>query len=164
MKYLFSNNISSFIQRKFNHEFIEHRTLLTAGIGESYLAEKIQHFEQQIPSNIKLAYLPNHGMVRLRLSGTGANQQKLQQQINHQFNLLKKEVKDFLVIDEDISLEKALGNILLSKNKTIATAESCTGGLIAGLITSVAGASNYFNGSVVSYANEVKKNILHVAD
>lgn len=163
MKYIFTTHIISIIQQKFETGFIEHRTLLTAGVGESYLAEKIQDYEKQIPSNIKLAYLPNYGMVRLRLTGFDFNKDELQHQINHQFSLLKKEVDDFLVADEDIPLEHALGKILLSKNKTIATAESCTGGYIASLITSIAGASNYFKGSVVSYDNEIKKNVLHVA-
>lgn len=164
MKYIFSTHAASIIQQKFKTGFIAHRTLLTAGVGESYLAEKIQGYEKQIPANIKLAYLPNYGMVRLRLTGSSFDESGLENQINHQFNLLKKEVEDFLVVDEDIPMEHALGKLLLAKNKSISTAESCTGGLIASLIASIAGASAYFKGSVVSYANEVKKNVLHVAD
>ena len=164
MKYIFSTHVIPLIQQKSKTGFIEHRTLLTAGVGESYLAEKIQGYEKQIPSNIKLAYLPNSGMVRLRLTAFGFDKDELQHQTNHQFNLLKKEVEEFLVVDEDIPMEHALGKLLLSKNKTISTAESCTGGLIASLIASIAGASNYFKGSVVSYDNDIKKNVLHVSD
>ena len=162
MKYIFSAHVIAIIQQKFQTGFIEHRTLLTAGVGESYLAERIKNYEQQIPPSIKLAYLPNYGMVRLRLTDFGFDKNFLHNEITQQFYLLKKEVEEFLVVDEDIPLEEVLGKLLLSKNKTIATAESCTGGYIASLITSIAGASNYFKGSVISYDNDIKKRILNV--
>jgi nicotinamide-nucleotide amidase len=141
---------------------IVHRTLLTAGIGESFLAERITEFESSLPGNIKLAYLPNYGMVKLRLTATG-NDAKTLAELEAVFDMLKQQVADVMVIDEDISLQEAVGRLLRTQNKTMATAESCTGGYIAHLITSIRGSSNYFKGSVVSYDNEVKEKILNVS-
>jgi nicotinamide-nucleotide amidase len=162
MKWIVSNHVLSLITQKFKPGFIEHRTLLTAGIGESFLAEKIKEAEAQIPEHIKLAYLPNAGMVRLRLTGFGSNINQLNTDLDTHFNRLKKEVTEFLVIDEDLLLEAVIGKLLKEKNKTVATAESCTGGYIAHLLTSLPGSSSYFSGSVVSYSNNVKERVLHV--
>ena len=150
------------LKGRFELPLIIHKTLLTAGIGESMLADVIKDFEAALPSNIKLAYLPNYGMVRLRLTTSGY--EKEQQEISSQFEKLKSLAKEFLVTDEDEPLEKVVGKLLLAKNKTMSTAESCTGGYIAHLITSHPGSSKYFKGSVVSYDNEVKENVLHVAN
>src|SRR6516164_4913700 len=138
--------------------YIGHRTLLTAGIGESFLAERIKHFENSLPSNIKLAYLPNYGMIRLGLTAQG-EKETTEKSLDETFNILKNEVKDVLAVDEDIPFEILLGRLLKEKNKTVATAESCTGGYIAHLITTVAGSSDYFKGSVVSYDNSIKENV-----
>lgn len=162
MKWITTNHVLSIISKKFNTGFIEHRTLLTAGIGESYLADKIKNFEETLPAEIKLAYLPNYGMVRLRLTIFGTDKNKINQLIDHQFSLLKENVKDVMVIDEDLSMEEVVGKLLKEKNKTIATAESCTGGSIASLLTSVPGSSKYFMGSIVSYDNSIKEKVLHV--
>jgi nicotinamide-nucleotide amidase len=140
---------------------VEHRTLLTAGIGESFLAERIQKFEEALPSTIKLAYLPNYGMVRLRLTATGEDD-NVYQEIDERFKALQALLEDVMVINEDVSLEEAIGKLLKQKGKTLSTAESCTGGYIAHLITSIAGSSTYFIGSVVSYANSVKEGMLQV--
>ncbi|MCC6287742.1 MAG: competence/damage-inducible protein A, partial [Chitinophagaceae bacterium] len=150
------------LQQYFTFPFINHRTLLTAGIGESFIAEKIQDWENALPSNFKLAYLPNYGMVRLRITGSDSNSGRLQTQLDESFASLKTYVKEWLVIDEDMPLAKVIGKLLKERNATVSTAESCTGGYIAHLITSFAGSSAYFKGSVVSYANEVKENVLHV--
>jgi len=152
------------LPRKFRLPFIIHRTLFTAGQGESFIAEKIKDFEDALPPNIKLAYLPSYGMVRLRLTGFGNNKEILEKELHTQFEKLKTLVKDIMVADEDKGLEEIIGVILKSKGKTMATAESCTGGYIAHLITSIPGSSAYFNGSVVSYSNQVKKNMLDVSD
>jgi len=133
------------------------------GIGESFLAEKIKGFESSLPSYIKLAYLPNYGMIRLRLTAQG-EKEIIEDELNKTFAALKEEVKDVIAIDEDISFEVLLGRLLKEKGKTVSTAESCTGGYIAHLITSVAGSSDYFKGSVVSYDNSIKENILQVSD
>lgn len=143
---------------------IIHKTLLTAGIGESALAEVIKDFETALPVNIKLAYLPNYGMVRLRLTTSGYDKEETGKEITSQFETLRSLAKEYLVTDEDEPLEKVIGNILSARNETMGTAESCTGGYISHLITSHAGSSKYFKGSIVSYDNEVKENVLHVAN
>ncbi len=163
MKFIMQQHVLPLLKLKFDLPFIGHRTLLTAGIGESFLAERIKGFESSLPQNIKLAYLPNYGMVRLRLTAQG-EKEKTENVLNEKFSILKKEVEDVMVIDEDISFAELLGRLLKEKNKTVSTAESCTGGYIAHLITSVAGSSVYFKGSVVSYDNSIKQNILHVSD
>ena len=143
---------------------ILHRTLLTAGIGESYLADHIQSFENALPQHIKLAYLPNYGMVRLRLTATGDEKESLETELEKEFELLKKSVAEWIVIDEDLSMSQALGKLCKQRGLTLGTAESCTGGYIAHLLTLEPGASLYFKGSIVSYANEVKKDVLQVDD
>jgi nicotinamide-nucleotide amidase len=140
---------------------IIHRTLLTAGIGESFLAERITDFETQLPTNIKLAYLPNYGMVKLRLSARGKSE-KLMAELEAEFDMLKSKLSDVMVVDEDLSMQQVIGRLLKKNGKTLGTAESCTGGYIAHLITSVPGSSEYFKGSVVSYANAVKEDVLQV--
>ena len=162
MKGMMLNDVLPILQTKLQLLPIVHRTLLTAGIGESFLAERIKEFESSLPTNIKLAYLPNYGMVKLRLSATGNDAQTIAE-LEALFDMLKQQVSDVMVIDEDISLQEAVGRLLISKKKTVATAESCTGGYISHLITSIRGSSNYFKGSVVSYDNEVKENILNVS-
>ncbi len=162
MKGMMHNYVLKELPKHFSAPFILHKTLLTAGIGESFLAEHIKELENNLPQNIKLAYLPNYGMVRLRLTATGYSKNELKEQLNNQFNQLKKLVAEYLVVDEDIPIEAYICKLLQEKNKTISTAESCTGGYIAHLLTSVAGASKCFLGSIVSYANEVKENILSV--
>lgn len=164
MKWIMHNHVIPMIPKLYNTGFIEHRTLLTAGVGESFLAEMLLEIENALPAHIKLAYLPNYGMVRLRLTAFGFDKTALQQEINAQFDLFKEKVKEFLVTDEDLPMELVVGNLLKKNNSTLATAESCTGGYIAHLLTSHAGSSAYFLGSVVSYANSVKQNVLHVKE
>ena len=156
MKFIINKHVLPLIKQRFDLPYIGHKTLLTAGIGESFLAERIKDFENNLPAFIKLAYLPNHGMVRLRLTAQG-EKENIENVLNETFETLKKEVADVMAIDEDISFEVLLGRLLKEGNKTVATAESCTGGYIAHLITAVAGSSDYFKGSVVSYSNTVLK-------
>ncbi len=163
MKGLMINKVVPLLQKEFVLPAIVHKTVFTAGQGESFIAEKIKDFEDSLPSHIKLAYLPAYGMVRLRLTSKGADKTKVEEELMPLFNQLKELVKDVMVSDSDEGLEIAIGKILKSKGKTVATAESCTGGYIAHLITSVPGSSAYFNGSVVSYANYVKENVLGVS-
>jgi len=143
---------------------VVHRTLLTAGIGESFLAEKIKDFESALPTYIKLAYLPNYGMVRLRLTGIGDSLYEVTTEVEKLFAELQVQVQDVMVINDDVTMQEAIGKMLLQKQKTVSTAESCTGGYVAHLITSIAGSSAYFNGSVVSYLNEVKAAMLGVKE
>lgn len=162
MKGIMAESVSPLIQQQYTLPFILHRTLLTAGVGESFIAEKINHWEIALPSHIKLAYLPNYGMVRLRLTATGTQKELLEEELDSQFAQLQNEVREFMVVNEDIPLEKALGQLLLSRKKTMATAESCSGGYIAHLITAIPGSSEYFKGTVVAYAYDVKEDILGV--
>lgn len=150
------------LKQQWNLPFIYYKTLLTSGIGESALAEKISDIENNLPEKIKLAYLPNYGMVRLRLTSTDEDGAKMRQQIEEEFAKLKVRVAEYLVTDEDEKLSMVVGKLLLKNNQTMATAESCTGGAIASLITAISGSSQYYKGSIISYANEVKQNLLHV--
>jgi nicotinamide-nucleotide amidase len=150
------------LEKRFALPAIIHRTILTAGIGESALAEMIKDFEAQLPAEIRLAYLPNYGMVRLRLTTSGFDKVKTEKVINQQFEELKELVKNYMVTDKDETMQEVLGNILSKNKKTISTAESCTGGAIASLITSVPGSSAYYQGSIVSYSYDIKETLLNV--
>lgn len=164
MKGLMTGEVLPRVGAKMALPSIVHRTLLTAGIGESFLAETIQAWEEALPENIKLAYLPNYGMVRLRLTGHGPDKQGLTNQVELEFEKLKNLVKEWLVTDRDEKIEQAIGRILQEKGLCMATAESCTGGYMAHLITSIPGSSTYFKGSVVSYSNDLKTNLLGVPE
>jgi nicotinamide-nucleotide amidase len=141
---------------------VVHRTLLTAGIGESFLSERIKTFENALPAHIKLAYLPNYGMVRLRLTATGTDTIAITKEVNELFVDLQQQLQDVMVINEDLTLQEAVGKLLIEKGKTLSTAESCSGGYIAHLLTSIPGSSAYFVGSVVSYSNHIKEKVLGV--
>ncbi|HXS57766.1 MAG TPA: CinA family nicotinamide mononucleotide deamidase-related protein [Hanamia sp.] len=156
------SDVIPYLEKHFQLPAIIHRTILTAGIGESALAEIIADFETNLPKEIRLAYLPNYGMVRLRLTTSGFDKIATEKLINDQFIQLKELVKKYMVTDEDESMQVVLGKLLLQKRKTISTAESCTGGTIASLITSVAGSSAYYEGSIVSYSYNVKEGLLNV--
>lgn len=151
-----------YLEKKYSLPEIIHRTILTAGIGESAIAEILTDFEKQLPQEIRLAYLPNYGMVRLRLTTSGFEKIKTEKAINDQFFKLRELVKDYIVTDVDENMQEVLGKILLQINKTVSTAESCTGGAIASLITSVPGSSIYYKGSIVSYSNNIKESLLDV--
>ncbi|MCY7293755.1 MAG: competence/damage-inducible protein A [Ferruginibacter sp.] len=162
MMAMMTDDVIPYLKQKFTSTHIVHRTLLTSGIGESMLADMIIDFENDLPKNIKLAYLPSYGMVRLRLTATGENTTEVDESIEQQFSELKILAAEFLVTDVDETMEKTVGKLLLKNGKTMSTAESCTGGYIAHLITAIAGSSAFYNGSVVSYSNEVKENLLQV--
>jgi nicotinamide-nucleotide amidase len=161
MKGMMKDHVIPWLKKRFRTNHISHRTLLTAGIGESSLADLIQDFELALPPNIKLAYLPNYGMVRLRLTANMDNNIR-ETELDNLFGDLKLRVAEWMVTDEDISLQEALGRLLSANNQTMVTAESCTGGYVAHLITSIPGSSAYFRGSVIAYDNEIKKKILGV--
>lgn len=162
MKWIMEKHVLPMIPKRFNTGFIQHRTLLTAGIGESFLAALIQDIETNLPAYIKLAYLPNYGMVRLRLTAWSSEENTLQNDLDNYFNQLKIRVKEYLVIDEDQPMEVAVGNLLKTKKLTLSTAESCTGGYIAHLLSIHPGSSIFFTGTVVSYANIIKEQLLGV--
>lgn len=161
MKYLIEEEVVPSLIQKYDRPFIVHKTIMTYGKGESLLAEEIEDWEDNLPTFVKLAYLPSPGRVRLRLTARGSDEEKLKSEIVNQILELNKLIaKDIVGYDEDESIEVVVGKLLKDKNATLATAESCTGGKIAQLITSIPGASSYFKGSVVSYATETKISVL----
>ncbi len=164
MKYLIENEVIPKLITKFERPYIVHKTILTYGVGESLLAERIESWEDNLPEFIKLAYLPSPGRVRLRLSARGIEENILHEGIKHQIEKLQLIISDCIVgYDDGETIEVVLGRLLTEKKLTLSTAESCTGGKIASTLTSVSGASNYFKGSVVSYATEVKENVLGIS-
>ena len=136
--------------------------MLSAGVGESFLAELIKDFEEALPVHIKLAYLPNYGMVRLRLTSTGFNKEATEKEVQQLFEKLQSLVKEYMVTNEDEALEIVVGKLLVEKGKTVCTAESCTGGYIAHLLTSIVGSSKFYDGSVVTYSYKAKEDLLQV--
>lgn len=165
MKYLVENEIIPKVVREYKRPYILHKTILTYGQGESLVAERIENWENNLPDFIKLAYLPSPGRVRLRLSAKGIDKEFLEKAIAENVISLSKMIGDIIVgYDDDETIETIVGHLLKQQNKTISTAESCTGGKIAQILTSVSGASNYFKGSVVSYAAETKISVLGLSE
>jgi nicotinamide-nucleotide amidase len=162
MKAMMQNDIIPLLVSKFKPNYITHKTLLLAGIGESMVADMLEVFESSLPQNIKLAYLPNYGFLRLRLTGIAENKESIEEVIEQHFLNLQTIVKEHLVAITDEPLEKIVFNTLTKANKTVSTAESCTGGYIAQLITAQAGASSIFKGGIVSYSNAAKMDLLQV--
>ena len=164
MKYIVEHQIIPKLVQEYDRPYILHKTIMTYGQGESLVAERIEDWENNLPDFIKLAYLPAPGRVRLRLTARGKDKEVLENAIQENVATLSTIIGDIIVgYDEDQTIEAMLGKLLVSKNKTLATAESCTGGKIAQVITSVSGASAYFKGSVVSYATETKVSVLGVS-
>lgn len=164
MKHLIETEVIPRLIAKFDRPYIIHKTIRTYGIGESALAEKIESWEDNLPECIKLAYLPNAGQVRLRLSARGTNEALLHQTIAEEVVKLEAIIGEAIIgYDDGETIEVVLGKLLKEKGLTLSTAESCTGGKIAATLTSVPGSSGYFKGSVVTYATETKVNILGVA-
>lgn len=161
MKGMMENQVLPALQERFQLSPFIHKTLLTAGIGESFLADILIDFEKNLPSEIKLAYLPNYGMVRLRLTADGMK--ITMQEIEERFEQLKQLVAEYMVVDHDITLQETISAMLMQLKKTLSLAESCTGGYISHLITSIPGSSQFYMGGVVSYANELKINLLGVS-
>ena len=163
MKAIVSNEIIPKIVSEYERPYILHKTILTYGQGESLVAERIETWENNLPPFIKLAYLPNPGRVRLRLSARGTDKALLEAAIAENVTSLTAIIGDIIVgFDDNETLEVVIGRLLVQHGKTISTAESCTGGNIAQVLSSVPGASNYFKGSVVSYATEAKINVLGI--
>ncbi|RFM27884.1 CinA family nicotinamide mononucleotide deamidase-related protein [Deminuibacter soli] len=164
MKWLMEHQVIPIIQQRFFPGAIEHRTILTQGIGESFLAERIKDFEEALPAHVKLAYLPGYGMVRLRLTARGNDPVSLKNEIDHLHRELQLLVADVMVVNEDFTMEQVVGRLLKQQGKTVCTAESCTGGYIAHLLTVHPGSSAFFSGSVVSYSNSIKQQVLGVSE
>ena len=163
MMYLVEEEILPRLGKSFKLPHIFHKTILTVSIGESFLAAEIAGIEDSLPAHIKLAYLPRLGQVRLRLSGSGTDKLALQQEVDHYARQIADKVKRYVVVEEDIALEKALLNIMEERKLTLSTAESCTGGYIAHLITQHPGCSAVYTGGAVVYSNQLKESVLGVA-
>ena len=162
MKYLMEVEVLPKLKNQFPGKPIAHRTILTVGEGESRIADRIDPFLEALPENIKMAYLPGIAQVRLRMTGIGDDENELNTLLDKKVEELKPLISEFIYGFEKEKLEEVIGRMLIEKGKTIATAESCTGGFLAHKITSVPGSSQYFEGSIISYSNEMKMNQLNV--
>ena len=163
MKGLIRDEIIPRLKEKFHQEVIVHRDILVSDIPESDLAILVEDWENNIPDHIHLAYLPSRTSIDLRFTASGKDEVMLKNEIQDQINLFKEVAGQYLVSENSGKAQQILGEILKQKGLTIATAESCTGGNIASLITSISGSSAYFSGSVVSYATSVKTSVLGVS-
>ncbi|MCL4149054.1 UNVERIFIED_CONTAM: hypothetical protein GTU68_060044 [Idotea baltica] len=162
MKYLMENEVLPRLRKHFKTPFILHKIIRTIGIGESFLASKIESWEDALPPHIKLAYLPSLGQVKLRLTGFGDDKEQLKADIEAEAEKVYPTLGKNLFSKDNEELELVLADLLLKENGTLATAESCTGGYLAHTITANAGSSAYFLGSIISYSNEAKMNLLGV--
>jgi len=164
MKGLMTDKVLPLLQNKFTLPFLIHKTIITYGKGESSVAEILEDWENLLPSHIKLAYLPEPGKLKLRLSGRGFEKQRLKNEIEEEINKLEKIIGNIIVgYDNSESIEKSVSELLSKRGKTLATAESCTGGNIARLLTENAGASSFFKGSMVAYTKDIKIKELKVS-
>ncbi len=162
MKSIMEQEVFPRLKERFVSKPIAHKTILTIGEGESRIASRIEEFENNLPEHIKLAYLPNLGMVRLRLSATGANEKDLNKQLSNKTEELKALIPELIFGYDNDTIQAAIGRLLINHEKTLCLAESCTGGYIAHMITKVSGASVYFMGGTIPYSNEMKEKILGV--
>lgn len=163
MKTMMEIEVIPRLKKKFNPEYYFHKTIMTTGIGESMLAEMIEEEETQLPKEIKLAYLPRPGIVRLRLSVRGKEEQAVQDTVAAQVKKIVNKLGPKIVFGyDDQPLEEAVAQLLVQRKVTVSTAESCTGGTIAQMLTSIPGSSQFFNGGVVSYSNQAKSEMLGV--
>ena len=156
MKYLMEYEVIPRLKERFSMTPIIHKTILTAGEGESRIAARIEHVENSLPNHIKLAYLPNLGQVRLRFSGTGNDRDQLEQEIDTYVAQVQESIPELIFGYNEDKLEAVVGQLLKERNLTLSTAESCTGGYLAHKLTSISGSSAYFQGSVIAYSNAVK--------
>ena len=152
------------LKKHFNTEHIINKNIITQGIGESFLSDKIEAWELALPKNIRLAYLPQAGMVKLRLTGHGSDEAALQKEIDNAVAGLKQIAGEFIMGEDAETLPEIVARTMKQAGKTLAAAESCTGGSIAAQLTRLAGASEYFAGSVTAYSNDVKKKVLGVSE
>ena len=162
MQAIMKENIIPELRKRFRPGAIYHKTILTQGVGESFLAEKIEEWENNLPASIKLAYLPQPGIVRLRLTGTGDEENAIRSLVENEAEKLSVLIPDYIFGADGDRLEEIVGKLLKQKNATVGTAESCTGGYIAHLLTSIPGSSAYFKGSIIAYHNDVKEQMLGI--
>lgn len=164
MMYMMEELVIPKIKTSFKLPSIVHHTILTAGLGESIIADKISEIENSLPSHIGLAYLPKLGMVRLRLSGMGSDADQLNNEIGAYAKRIVEQLDEYVIAESDTPIEKVILDFMEIRGLTLSTAESCTGGYISHLITQQAGSSKVFKGGAVSYSNELKKSMLGVSE
>lgn len=163
MEHLMQDEVMPRLKARFSLRSIIHRTLITAGLAESMLAERIAPWEEALPPYLKLAYLPNPGAVRLRLSAYEVEGESVAREIAERFEALKRIIPEYVVGYETATVQELVHRTLTERGETLATAESCTGGTIAARFTAMAGASAYFRGGVVAYSNDLKQQVLGVS-
>lgn len=164
MKYLMEDEIIPRIKERFEMPFIFHQNILTAGLGESFLAEQIADIENALPAYIKLAYLPKLGQVRLRLSAAGTNEAQILTDVAYYTKQIVERVEKYVVLTEDLPFEKAVLNLMDKHQLTLSLAESCTGGYVSHLFTQHPGSSSVFQGGAVTYSNDLKQLVLGVSE
>jgi competence/damage-inducible protein CinA-like protein len=164
MKHIMTERVLPELNKRFTSQMIIHRNIMTYGSFEARLAEILTGFEAALPENIKLAYLPASGVIKLRLTGTGTERGSLEKLMETKVSELYKIIPDIIYGENEESLEQVVGKLLLAEGATVSTAESCTGGAVAHLLTSVPGSSAYYNGSVIAYANRAKSETLGVKE
>lgn len=162
MHYLMEYEVLPRLKKRFELPEIIHQVIRTIGLGESFLAEKISDWEDNLPENLKLAYLPSFGEVKLRITGVDFDREKLKKQIDEEVEKLSPIISEYIYSLENENIEEAIGEVLKNKNMTVGVAESCTGGYLSHLFTSIPGSSAYFMGGIVSYSNEAKMAVLNV--
>ena len=164
MKHLMTVKVLPELNKRFRSQSIIHRNIMTYGTSESKLADLLEGFEAQLPANIKLAYLPASGIIKLRLTASGEDKDSLKSVVDSQVKNLYATIPEFIYGENEEPMEMVIGKLLNAKSMTVASAESCTGGMIASMITSISGSSAYFKGSVIAYDNSVKTDILGVSN
>ena len=163
MIYIMNEHVLPELIKRFSSQTIIHKNIMTYGVGESSLAEILTGFEEALPSEIKLAYLPSYGIIKLRLTATGPDKQQLENIVQQQVRKLYNTIPHLIYAEDEESFEAAIGRLLKEKGATVSTAESCTGGKIAAMLTSIPGSSVYYKGSVIAYENSVKRDLLGVS-
>lgn len=162
MQNMISEQVVPRLMKKFKLPVVEHRIIRTIGIGESWLAEKIKPWQENLPGHLKLAYLPSLGQVKIRLTSSGADKEVIHKEFDQQVESLRQYADQYIYGFGDIDIEHVVGKLMVELGLTMGTAESCTGGYLAHMITRVPGSSSYFKGSVIAYANEIKESKLKV--
>ncbi len=163
MQTIVSEEVLPRLKERFKGQHIIHKTLIAVGVGESFIADKIEDIETALPAHIHLAYLPTPGFVKLRLTTEGTDKETLQAEINIRAELIRQRLGNIIAATEDIPLEEIIARLMSENRLTLGLAESCTGGYLANRITNISGSSTFFKGSVVTYANETKERILEVS-
>jgi len=162
MKYIMTEHILPMIAMRAGRNVIIHKNIMTYGTFEAKLAERLQNFERELPPDIRIAYLPSYGLIKLRLTAKGREERLMQAMMDEQVRKLYTIIPDVIYGEDETTLEEVTGGLLLKAGLTVSTAESCTGGKLSSLITSVPGSSSWYLGSVIAYDNSIKTGVLGV--